>query len=163
MNIESVYRTEERAAIRAIPSEIFYGIPPRQNQLAPDPLTPSDLRTLQADTTFGKETQTSQSRLDNDNPPGMTTSSRYKAFNSANVTTVLAYSFKSDTSIITTCKLTGIEAFERYTKDSRIYILQYPNDEAWRSGPDTYDGYTLRYNQYKSVGSGNYPGGHKRT
>ena len=41
------YRFEERAAIRAIPPEILYSLPPRQNQLNPEPLTPSDLRTIQ--------------------------------------------------------------------------------------------------------------------
>jgi hypothetical protein len=65
------------------------------------------------------------------NPPGVTTSSRYNPFNSANVTTVLSYPSKSDAPIITTWKLTDIEAFERYCKDSRIF--QYPNDEAWRA------------------------------
>ena len=62
------------------------------------------------------------------NPPGMTTSSRYNAFNSANVTNVMSYPSKSDAPIISIWKLTDIEAFERYCKDSLIF--QYPNDEA---------------------------------
>ena len=36
-----------------------------------------------------------------------------------------------DAPIITTWKLTDIEVFERYCKDSRIF--QYPNDEAWHA------------------------------
>ena len=39
------YRSEERVARRAIPAEIFYGIPPRHTSLHPDPMTISELRT----------------------------------------------------------------------------------------------------------------------
>ena len=50
------YRSEEKAARRAIPPEIFYDLPPRKNQLNSEPLTLSDLRTIySADTTGRKE------------------------------------------------------------------------------------------------------------
>jgi hypothetical protein len=64
------------------------------------------------------------------NPLDTRMSTRFP-LNNASVTTVLAYPSKSDTPIITTWKLTDIEAFERFCKDSRIF--QYPNDEAWRA------------------------------
>ena len=38
--------SEESAARRAMPPEIFYDPPPRQNQLNPEPLTLSDQRAI---------------------------------------------------------------------------------------------------------------------
>ena len=87
----------------------------------------------------------------------MTTSSRNNAFNRANVTNVLCYPSKSDAPIITIWELTDIEVFERYCKDSCIF--RYPNDDdndgmacVKERVPDSYDGCTLRYHQYESVG-----------
>ena len=139
--------------MRAIPPEIFYGLPPRQNQLNPEPLTLSDLSTIQTVDTTGREEPRRHSSAVTGNPsPGMTTSSRYNPFNSANVTSVLSYSSKSDAPIIRTWKLTDIEAFEQYCKDSRIFLPL--NGEAWRAlrnVPDSYDGCTLCHHQYESV------------
>ena len=85
------YRSEERAAIRAIPSETFYGIPPRQNQLNPEPLTLSDLRTIHtADTTGRKEPRRHSSAVTG-KPTGHNNVVTLQPFNSANVTTVLSY------------------------------------------------------------------------
>ena len=39
------FRSEKRVTRRAIPAEIFYGLPPRHTSLHPDPMTLSDLRT----------------------------------------------------------------------------------------------------------------------
>ena len=117
-------------AQRSIPAEIFYSLPPRHTSLHPDPLTISDSRTPKpADTTGHDEFRRNRS-AGVANPTDMVTSTRFP-LNNASVTTVLAYPSKSDAPIITTWKLTDIEAFEGYCKDSRIF--QCPNDEAWRA------------------------------
>ena len=54
------YRSEERAARRVIPPETFYDLPPRQNQLNPEPLTLSDLRTIYTTDTAGRKERVSQ-------------------------------------------------------------------------------------------------------
>ena len=96
------YRSEERAARRVIPTEIFYDLPPRQNQLNAAPLTLHDLRTIHTADTPGHNDSRCHSSAVTGNPRGVTTSSCYNPFNSANVTTVLSYPSKSDAPIITT-------------------------------------------------------------
>ena len=114
----------------------------------------SDLYIIQtAETTGRKEPRRHSSAVSSTgNPPGITTS-RYNPFNSANVTTILSYPSKSDAPITTTWKLTGIEAFERYCKDTRIFHV-YPTMMAHveERVPDSYEGCTLRHQQYESVG-----------
>ena len=101
------YRSEEKAAIRAIPPDVFYDRPPRLNQLNPEPLTLSDLRTMQTDSTGRKESRRHSSQMSCLTPSSaMHQSSRFGT-------------------------LTDIEAFERYCKD--LLIFQYPNDDAWRA------------------------------
>ena len=124
------FTSAKRVARRSIPAEIFYGIPPSHTSPNPDPMTISELRTpTPADTTEPDEFRRNSS-VGVANPHTTMTSTRFPN-NNASVTTVLAYPSKSDAPIITTWKLTDIEAFERYCKDSRIF--QYPNDEAWRA------------------------------
>jgi len=93
-------------------------------------MTLSDLRTPKPAGTTGHIEFRLNSSAGVASPPNTVMSTRF-LLNNASVTTVFAYSSKSDAPTITTWKLTDIEEFERCCKDSRIF--QYPNDEAWSS------------------------------
>ena len=105
------FRSEERVARRAIPAEIFYGLPPSHTSLHPDPMTHSELRTPTPADTTGPDEFRRNSSASVANPHDTMTSTRFP-LNNATVTTVLAYPSKSDAPIITTWKLRDVEAFE---------------------------------------------------
>ena len=89
------YRSQERVARRAIPAEIFYGLPPRHTSLHPDPMTLSDLRPPKLADTTGHDEFRRNSSTGVANPLDTVTSTRFPK-NNASVTTVLAYPSKSD-------------------------------------------------------------------
>ena len=74
-------------------------------------------------TRLGKERRR-RSPAVTDNPPSMTMSSRYNTVNRATVITVLSYPSKSDAPIITTSKLTDIDAFELSAKIHAFFSTQ---------------------------------------
>ena len=71
------YTSEERVARRAIPTEIFYGLPPRHTSLHPDPMTLLDLRTPKPADTTGHDEFRRNSSAGVVNPPDTVTSTRF--------------------------------------------------------------------------------------
>jgi len=123
------FHSAERAARRAVPTDIFYDLPPRRGDVNREPMTLSDLNSPKPSHPSERiDSRRSGNAAHNDQPT--LTMSRFPVNNSS-VTAVLAYPCKSDAPTITTWKIADIDAFERYCRESRIF--QYPHDEAWRT------------------------------
>ena len=108
----------ERAA-NVLFRQNFHMICLRHSDLITEPMTLPDLNSLKPSRPSARN-DSRRSGFASANQPTMTISSSLKV-NNASVTTVLAYSSKSDSPTITTWKLADIDAFERYCKEYPSY------------------------------------------